>query len=310
MSELALLPPSRRAANWRGEKQDQVDAQRRGQALLMAAARNARLEARGAGLVSVSTSHADESIITIDPLQTRLSRLRKAVGVSAKALQNLSGHSKNVCMVTLTYAGDNDAWSPKHISTYLNRVRDWHSRQGGGKLRYVWVAELQKRGVIHYHVVFWLKKGLTMPKADKRGWWLHGWTNTMKARKPVAYIMKYASKADSKNGVFPHGARIHGVGGLDDMGRACKRWVLWPAYVQANASVSDRFKPAQGGGYRNDSTGELLLSEFAPSGGGFRSFVRVRTNPRFDFGNGAGAPAGPFSWLTNSADAGAAGYLH
>jgi len=66
---------------------------------------------------------------------------------------------------------------------------------------------------------------------------------------------------------------------------------LWPAYVQGNAAVSDRFKPAPGGGFINHETGELLLSEFAPTGGGFHSFIRVRTTPRrID-------SSGPFSWL-------------
>jgi hypothetical protein len=117
-------------------------------------------------------------------------------------------------------------------------------------------------------------------------------SNRLKARAPVAYIMKYASKVESKNvGTYPHGARIHGCGGLTEQGRACRRWVLWPAYVQGNASVNCRFRPAPGGGYRNDETGELLLSEYAPTGGGFRSFIRIRTTPRrID-------AAGPFSWL-------------
>jgi len=108
----------------------------------------------------------------------------------------------------------------------------------------------------------------------------------------VAYLMSYAKKADSKNvGGFPRGARISAVGGLDSVGAAIKRWCLWPSYVQANASVGDRFRPAAGGGYRNDATGELLLSDFAPTGGGFQSFIRVRTGPR------AIEASGPFSWV-------------
>lgn len=279
----------------------------------------AEREARSAsGLVSVSTTCKSglavvdwaENTITIDRYASRCTRLRKSLGVAAKSLHNAGPLTQRIWMQTLTYAGTNANWRPEHISRYLDALRKWHYAVTGSKtVRYAWVAELQQRGVIHYHVVIWLAGNLTPPKADMawktrdaRGvlhWhppmWPHGMTNRLKATSPVAYVMKYASKIESKNvGSFPHGARIHGCGGLDDTGRACRRWVLWPAYVQGNASVQDKFKPAPGGGYLNAETGELLLSEFAPTGGGFNSFIRVRHTPRrID-------PSGPFSWLPTS----------
>lgn len=265
-----------------------------------------------AGLVSVSTSgfaalpttyRWTEQCITIDRDQSRVTRLRKGVGVASKSLLNLGeGRAENNVMVTLTYdtkhCGEigHHYWKPRHVSDYIRAVRAWFAKRcPGQRLRYVWVAELQKRGVLHYHAVFFLPAGVGMPRADKRGWWPHGMTNTLKATAPVAYLMKYASKADSKSiGGFPHGSRIYGVGGLDAPGAAFKRWCLWPAYVQGNASVTDRFRPAPGGGYRNDATGELLQSEYAPTGGGFSSFIRIRTTPR------TVDAAGPFSWLPAS----------
>lgn len=274
-----------------------------------------RQEARSAsGLVSVSTTctkspvvvQVSENCIEIDSKQARVTRLRKGLGIAAKQLHNLGPLNQQIWMQTLTYAGDNSAWRPEHISRYLDALRRWsYARTGTKKVRYAWVAELQKRGVIHYHVIVWLPAGLTPPKADvwwrrtdKRGnvtheppMWSHGMSNRLRSTSPVAYLMKYASKIDSKNvGVFPHGARIHGVGGLDETGRCIRRWVLWPAYVQGNASISDRFKRAEGGGFINAETGELLLPEFAPTGGGFSRFIRIRHTPRkID-------PSGPFSW--------------
>lgn len=248
-----------------------------------------------------------ERCITIDRPQARVTRLRKAVGVGAKCLLNLGdGVGENNVMVTLTYRGTNADWRPRHISDYLRKVREWFkARCPGQRLKYVWVGELQDgkrredgqgRGVIHYHAIFFLPEGVSMPQADRKGWWPHGFTNTEKGRAPVAYLMSYAKKADSKNvGGFPRGARIHGVGGLCSVGAAIRRWALWPAYVQGNASISDRFRPAAGGGYLNAETGEFLASEFAPTGGGFQSFIRVRTTPRrID-------PSGPFSWLPGAA---------
>ncbi|MGJ7530413.1 rolling circle replication-associated protein [Variovorax sp. GB1P17] len=280
-------------------------------------------EARAArGLVSVSTSGFAalptamrwvEQCITIDRAQARVTRLRKGVGVGSKCLLNLGeGRADNNVMVTLTYdlrklenkladlgpvhparVATHAYWQPRHVSDYIRAVRKWFAKRcPGERLRYVWVGEMQKRGVLHYHAVFFLPAGVSMPPADKRGWWPHGMTNTLKATAPVAYLMKYASKPDSKSiGGFPHGARIYGIGGLDAPGAAFKRWVLWPAYVQGNASVSDRFRPAEGGGYLNAETGQLLESEFAPTGGGFQSFIRVRTTPRQI------EAAGPFSWV-------------
>lgn len=279
-------------------------------------------EARAArGLVSVSTTCRSgpvpiqwaDSCITIDRAQARVTRLRKGLGIAAKQLHNQGARNQQIWMQTLTYAGTNANWRPEHISRYLDAMRKWHySRTGSKTLRYAWVAELQKRGVIHYHVIVWLDAGLTPPMGDKpwrrtdrRGvahWeppmWAHGMSRRDKSTAPVAYLMKYASKVESKNvGSFPHGARIHGAGGMDASGRAIRRWVLWPSYVQGNAAVTDRFKPAVGGGYINADTGEHLASEFAPTGGGFGSFIRVRTTPRAHLADGAGAPSGPFSWL-------------
>ena len=270
------------------------------------------------GLVSLSTSCKDgnsglsavdfmaENSIEIDHQKARITRMQKSVGMSAKCLHHLGKKNQRVWMLTLTYRGTNRDWRAHHISRYMDALRKWHySRTGVKKVRYVWVAELQKRGVIHYHVCVWLDNGLTPPKPDS-AWknkgafqapmWAHGMSNRVLATHPVAYLMKYASKGTSE-GKFPHGARISGVGGLDEVGRGCRRFVLWPAYVQGNASISDPFKPAPGGGYLNAETGELLRSEFVPTGGGFTRFVRVRTTPRRLENVG-----GPFEWLPGQFD--------
>ncbi|QFS65494.1 hypothetical protein GCS91_14795 [Delftia tsuruhatensis] len=48
---------------------------------------------------------------------------------------------------------------------------------------------------------------------------------------------------------------------------------------------------APNGGYVNAETGEILLPEFAPTGGGFSRFVRIRHTPRRIEANG------PFCWI-------------
>lgn len=161
-------------------------------------------------------------------------------------------------MQTLTYA-EVGAWVAQHVSQYVDRVQKWARRQGAGRLPFEWVAELQERGAVHYHVLWWLPRRLMLPKADKRGWWSHGSTRTERARCGGAYLAKYASKIESKSGEFPRGLRLFGQGGLDAARRAIRRWWLLPAWVREAWGVehSPRRCP---GGYVSRLTGEVLRS--------------------------------------------------
>ena len=225
--------------------------------------------------------------------ESRFVRLQKNIGMAAKLhMLDLQGRRINAVMVTLTYRGVDD-WRPRHVADYLAAVRKWHKRLTGNALRYVWVGETQERGALHYHVIFWLPRGVTMPKADKRGWWPHGMSNTLKATSPVAYLVSYAKKLASKKGI-PHGARIYGVGGLPCTSRNVRRWVNWPAFVQARAAVTDSFKPQVGGGWVNRVTGEWWPPEFGLSYTTPRHTVVKRLH---DHGRPIAHVVGPYNWL-------------
>ena len=101
-------------------------------------------------------------------------------------------------------------------------------------LHYVWVLELTKRGRPHYHVLFWLPRGISMPKADKQGWWRHGMTNTVPARSPVGYLCKYTSKGIDFDswGKLPRGGRLYGHGGFTPSMRITRVWRLAPSWVR------------------------------------------------------------------------------
>jgi hypothetical protein len=103
-------------------------------------------------------------------------------------------------------------------------------------MRYVWVAEMQERGAVHYHVIFWLPRGLHMPKPDKRGWWPCGDSRIEAARHAVGYVAKYASKGE-EGPAFPRGVRIHAAGGLDLEGKRVARW--WRAPSEARAHLGE-----------------------------------------------------------------------
>jgi hypothetical protein len=231
----------------------------------------------------------------IDKAARRYSGLRMSVGFAARAhAVSEKGHRSDVAwMVTLTYAGDNSAWKPEHLTRAMDAMRRW-CKQHGFACRYVWVAELQKRGVIHYHAVFWLPKGLRMPKWDAAGWWPYGMTNTLKARHATAYLMAYLKKGDlEERGSLPKGARNYGVGGLDHSLRRARRWLRLPTFVQANSSINDNWRRAVGGGWTSPS-GEHFASEFATCFvGGVRCLIRVAQHAR------SIVAAGPFSWLSD-----------
>ena len=187
------------------------------------------------GLVSILTSDTNYSISLPCAEYLRLKRLQKSVRISAEVVQErlqLSRIRYKSAMVTLTYRPDVD-WSPRQVSNYLKCVREW-ARRKGIFIHYVWVLELTKKGRPHYHVLFWLPKGVSMPKADKQGWWKHGMTKSEWARSPVGYLCKYTSKGlDFESwGKLPRGGRLYGHGGYSPSMRITRAWRLAPAWVR------------------------------------------------------------------------------
>ena len=187
------------------------------------------------GLVSILTSDTDYKLQLPCPEYLRLKRLQKSVRISAQVIQDTLQQSRvkyKAHMVTLTYRDDVD-WSPRQVSNYLKCVREW-ARRKGIFIHYVWVLELTKRGRPHYHVLFWLPRGISMPKADKQGWWRHGMTNTVPARSPVGYLCKYTSKGIDFDswGKLPRGGRLYGHGGYTPKMRITRAWRVAPAWVR------------------------------------------------------------------------------
>lgn len=226
------------------------------------------------GLVPTSTSETpghpspEEACLLVSRRDSRLKHMRRAVITSARLHRDECPRHRPA-MLTLTYRDGVD-WSPRHISELLTHIRKW-CRRRGHDLRYTWVAELTKRRRIHYHIVLFLPRGLTLPKPDKQGWWKHGSTRIEWARHAVGYIAKYASKGTDELDAFPRGVRIHGTGGLSDGARNERCWWLSPSYIRQTWSMEDRPRRAAGGGWVARATGEWLpsaytLAAFVPGG--------------------------------------------
>lgn len=172
--------------------------------------------------------------VKVDRKAFRLQGMAKSIKTAARLLceqHQRDGMRYRAAMITLTYR-EELAWEPRELSDFLMRCRK-HLQRRGLAFRYVWVAELTKRGALHYHVLVWLPHGVKLPKPDSAGWWKSGLSRIEWARKAVGYLAKYASKATEENREFPRGCRISGNGGLDKEGKRELRW--WRAPVDARA---------------------------------------------------------------------------
>jgi hypothetical protein len=146
-------------------------------------------------------------LVVLDPVKVRISRLRKRVWNWADCLKmsGILGNGKyRVVMVTLTYR-DVGQWRKRHIRDFMLSMRKVLK---GRLLAYAWVAELQERGAVHYHVLFVVRRGVLLPQPDT--FWKHGSTKIETAR-TVFYVMKYAQKGSIDGLQFPKGLRLFAV---------------------------------------------------------------------------------------------------
>lgn len=196
----------------------------------------------------------DSLSVAFSPEETarkRIKRLKKGVWFAGRLHGSMSqkpGHRPDVAyFVTLTYVGVND-WSPEHLTRATDAYRR-HCKRFSVPARYVWVAELQRRGAVHYHLVAWLPRGVRMPKWDRShmapsgrevsAFWSHGMTNVQKVKKSaVAYLMKYLQKC-SEFMRFPDGLRLFGAGGLDQQSRAIRAWSNLPEWAKCEYGVGE-----------------------------------------------------------------------
>lgn len=232
-----------------------------------------------AGLVPNQTSSSQPAGVPdegrpIDRAATRLRRMRHGVKLSGMLLNARAALAGTFApwFVTLTYANP-DAWRARHVSAFLNRVADYLSRRGFPLLA-LQVAEIQPKrfrrtgdAVVHFHVVVWWPEVLgTFPKADqaegrRRAWWTHGSTNRVRARAPVGYLLKYASKGGEFVRLFPKGLRLHSCRGLGDHAAQYSH-ARRPAWLRDLTRIGERLRRRAGGGWLSLDTGELFCSPF------------------------------------------------
>jgi hypothetical protein len=159
--------------------------------------------------------------VLIDNAERRMKTLRVRTWFAIQALRRAqSMDGGQLVMYTLTYKPGIE-WSSAHMLKFL----DWLEVEQRNPLN-VWVAELQKRGAVHYHVLALLPPGekAKSPSQNKRtpngrGWgWPQGRTHITRGIKYPWYLLKYIQKGngDSEH-EYPYKCKTFG----------CSRGRLW-----------------------------------------------------------------------------------
>lgn len=143
-----------------------------------------------------------------DMFASKLYKLRRCVFTWQKVIEDyLQNNDIRIVGIGLSYA-NMDNWQPCNIRNYI-----WSLRQkiGDGLISYIWVAELQKRLTLHYHVGLIVKKGTDIPIPDSSGMWIFG-TSNIKTVPNVFYLVEHSAKGGYQKDYskFPKGARCYG----------------------------------------------------------------------------------------------------
>jgi len=151
--------------------------------------------------------------VEMDTDEMRLNRMKRRLETWETALRrSIDAKLVKVMAITLTYdtngtrTGKPASWEPRHISDLMKKIR---KHCGDKLLGYCWVAELQERGVIHYHLLLVLEPRTYIPYLDQEGWWPWGMTEVKPLKRvSSSYLTKYVQKGLEGRGRLPKGARM------------------------------------------------------------------------------------------------------
>ena len=142
----------------------------------------------------------------------------KAFADAMSEFSKLSEIKFSYIMVTLTYVQIDD-WVANDLKDYVRNVARRKTTFG-----YCWVAELQYRGAVHYHILFAVKYGNKIEFPDRSGSWVKGMSNVRRARS-VYYVLTYVGKKYQKDySRMPKGLRSYAVGTYDKLLRRLYRY--------------------------------------------------------------------------------------
>ncbi|NKA35782.1 inovirus Gp2 family protein [Ralstonia solanacearum] len=187
----------------------------------------------------------------------RRSKARRRVLQATEELRRFAlGARLRAVVLTLTFAND-ASFSPRHISAFLACVRQMLKRRGH-VLPYAWVLERAAR--LHYHLVLWLPRDISLDRERLKKWWPWGSTWTQGCRSVKAwgrYMAKLGGMA-----FLPKGARVFGYGGLDASGKRAVQRVALPQWLRSLVPIDARVRAFPSGGWVDADTGEHYRSPY------------------------------------------------
>lgn len=170
---------------------------------------------------------SDGSTMIVDAKRARLWHLRRRIFAWSKAVDKIAcAPGVRKAMFRLSYDTEGTLvpasnWAPLHISEFIDGL---HARMGKRLLAYAWVAEVQRRGVIHYHVLLIFTGSAPVPDKEYRGRDARGHMRNFKRLWPYGlshctwnvrthfYLSSYVKKEYQKDfDKFPMGAHAWGV---------------------------------------------------------------------------------------------------
>jgi hypothetical protein len=188
-------------------------------------------------------------VIVIDTFSVRLGRMKTRIfDWALKVDQWRQSNNSRLVLITLTYKKVGD-YRAGHIGDYLRNLK---KRLGKNLLAFAWVAELQERGAVHYHLVILVTPGTDIPKPDRKGYWVHGMSKIETAR-TAFYLATYTGKEYQKDlSKYPKSCRLYAVSIRSSMGiktavRSSGGQIAAKYRVSKEFKKNPGFSPSEGG---------------------------------------------------------------
>lgn len=141
-------------------------------------------------------THTAEKYIPYDEIS--LNRKKRMIKKIRKYVEFLKENYSFFKAITLTFRGHSEFLEfvkDGGIRTFFDILR----KKLRIKFKYVYVLEIQRRGVFHYHILLALEKSVYIPPVDKVGWWKYGFSRIQNLSIPSKnYLSKYLEKQDQK----------------------------------------------------------------------------------------------------------------
>lgn len=201
-------------------------------------------------------------------LKKRKSTARKKLLRILKEQRRIAKSSSlRAVALTLTFR-DSKAFSPAHISRFLDSLRRALKRTGH-VLPYVWTLERAEQ--LHYHLILWLPRNYVLDPGKLKKWWPWGST-WLEACRCVTAWAKYMTKFDGVANL-PKNARLYGYGGVDEAGKSAVSRANLPRWLLKLIPANARVRRCAGGGWVDKDTGQIYFSPYVwtPRGPRLRS---------------------------------------